>query len=285
MPTPQVTFDPSKNQIEIIDLDDLYHRRDSLEHDPGKPHRTNFHLLIYIQQGSGAHFIDFAPRQFEDHSFIFVREHQVHAFDFSNHLQGKAILFTKDFVEAIQKSMAMPVFSPVYLNKRYCPVFKPSDALRESCVNLLLEVDKESKEHLHNSSVLMFLFSSLLLMIEREKSLSKEQVLSQKQQTTFTRFIQLLEAQFTQTRNAADYAEQLNTTYKTLNQLCKLATDKTAKELIDAYTILEAKRRLILEKQPIQQLADALGFDEATNFVKYFKKHTSQTPTEFKKST
>lgn len=286
MHIPQVSFDSSKKLVDIIDLDeDLYQRRHSLDHDPSKPHRTSFHILIYVAEGSGAHFIDFAPRPFADNHFIFVRENQIHAFDFTNPLHGKAILFTNDFVESIQKSMAMPVFSPVYLNKHYSPVFKPSPTLLESAVSLFLELDKEIKQHTSNSSVLMFLFSSLLLMIEREKNLSSESVLSEKQQTTFTTFVNLLEKQFSQTRHAADYAEQLHITYKTLNQLCKLATDKTAKELIDAYTILEAKRRLILEKQPIQQLADSLGFDEATNFVKYFKKHTSHTPAEFKKST
>lgn len=284
MQIPQVTFDPAKHLIEVIDLHDLQQRRHTLEHDPGKPHRTSFHLLIYIAQGCGAHFIDFASRPFEANTFICVRQHQVNAFDFSQPLEGKAILFTDSFVEAIQQSMAMPVFSPVYLNKHYSPVFKPSKDLLESCVSLFMEVDKECKQHPKTSSVLMFLFSSLLLMIEREKNLSDALVLSQKQQAIFTRFVSLLEQQFTRTRNAAEYADQLHITYKTLNQLCKLATDKTAKQLIDAYTILEAKRRLTLEKQPIQQLADALGFDEATNFVKYFKKHTALTPSEFKKS-
>lgn len=284
MHIPQISFDPAKHLIEVIDLHDLQQRRHSLDHDPGKPHRTSFHLLIYIAQGSGAHFIDFASMPFTANTFIFVRQNQVNAFDFSQPLEGKAILFTNSFVDAIQQSMAMPVFSPVYLNKHYSPVFRPSHDLLESCVSLFMEVDKESKQQSADSPVLMFLFSSLLLMIEREKHLSDKQVLSHKQQATFTQFVGLLEQQFTHTRNAADYAEQLHITYKTLNQLCKLATDKTAKQLIDAYTILEAKRRLTIEKQPIQQLADALGFDEATNFVKYFKKHTALTPAEFKKS-
>ncbi len=284
MQIPQVTFDPAKHLIDVIDLHDLQQRRHSLDHDPGKPHRTSFHLLIYIAQGSGSHFIDFASRPFEANTFIFVRQHQVNAFDFSHPLEGKAILFTNSFVDTIQLSMAMPMFSPVYLNKHYSPVFRPSNDLLESCVSLFMEVDKECKQYPTNSSVLMFLFSSLLLMIEREKNLADEQVLSQKQQATFTQFVSLLEQQFTHTRNAADYADQLHITYKTLNHLCKLATDKTAKQLIDLYMILEAKCRLILEKQPTQQLADALGFDEATNFVKYFKKHTSLTPSEFKTS-
>jgi len=64
----------------------------------------------------------------------------------------------------------------------------------------------------------------------------------------------------------------------------KLATKQTTKQLIDAYVILEAKRKLSIENIRVQQLADELGFDEVTNFVKYFKKNTLLTPSQFKKS-
>jgi|TARA_B110000902_G_scaffold265723_1_gene350866 AraC family transcriptional activator of pobA len=48
--------------------------------------------------------------------------------------------------------------------------------------------------------------------------------------------------------------------------------------------VLEAKRQLVVENIQVNQLAYALGFDEVTNFIKYFKKHTLLTPTQFKKS-
>lgn len=286
MQIPKVNFhppSPSNALVDIVDLENLYQRRKTLDHSPEKPHRTDFNLLIYIDKGEGEHFIDFSHRAFAGGTFIFVREQQVHAFDFSNQLQGKAILFTNGFIEAIQNSMEMPAFSPAYLNRNYSPVFNPSPVLLARCKRLLLEIDEEIAQHNAQSLVLMFLFSSLFLLINREKIALEKSTLNQKQNEKFTQFIGLLEQQFTQTRNAADYAAQLHTTYKTLNTICKLATGKTAKQLIDAYTILEAKRRLTLDKKPIQKLADELGFDETTNFVKYFKKHTAHTPTDFTK--
>lgn len=287
MKIPQVSFKPAtseNNFVEIMDLGDLYHRRKILDHDPEQPHRVAFHALIYIEKGVGSHFIDFTHRRFEDGTFIFVRQNQVHAFDLTSQPQGKAILFTKDFVEDIQKSMRMPVFSPLHLTSAYSPVFTPSPTLQVSCKNLLSEIinEIERKKSDPDPLILMLLFSSLLLMIKREKAKPETQLLSQNQSDKLSQFITLLEQQFTQTRNASDYADQLHITYKTLNHICKLATKKTAKQLIDAYTILESKRRLALEKKSIQQVADTLGFDEATNFVKYFKKHTLVTPSDFR---
>lgn len=48
--------------------------------------------------------------------------------------------------------------------------------------------------------------------------------------------------------------------------------------------ILEAKRRLISGGAPIEALAEALGFSEATNFVKFFRRHTGETPAAFRRS-
>ena len=73
-------------------------------------------------------------------------------------------------------------------------------------------------------------------------------------------------------------------TYKSLNKICKLAVNQTAKQLIDAHTILEAKRKLVIEGIQVQELAYELGFEEVTNFVKYFKKHTLVTPSQFKEN-
>lgn len=83
-------------------------------------------------------------------------------------------------------------------------------------------------------------------------------------------------------RNANFYAKKLNITYKHLNSICKDVADVTAKQFIDAFIILEAKRLLINSEMKSTELAYTLGFEEPTNFVKYFKKYTGLTPNTFK---
>ncbi len=287
MKIPSIEFsasNPAAALIEIIDLHELYRRKDRIDHNPEKPHRVGFSMLIYIQQGSGSHFIDFARWPFEKGSFIFVNKDQINAFDLSERPQGNAILFTDEFIQRIQSNMKMPVFSPSYLKHDYSPVLQTSVSLQESCERLLLEIKTESLGKHLDSLVTMFLFSALFLMLERERSSFYEQRLSNKEHKTYSNFINLLEKQFTQTRNASDYATQLHVTYKALNQLCKRATELTAKQLIDAYIILEAKRRLVVEQKNVQELAYELGFDEVTNFTKYFKKHTRLLPSHFQRN-
>jgi AraC family transcriptional regulator, transcriptional activator of pobA len=46
--------------------------------------------------------------------------------------------------------------------------------------------------------------------------------------------------------------------------------------------VLEAKRILAHTTESVKEIGYDLGFEEPTNFIKYFKKHSKLTPTEFR---
>lgn len=99
----------------------------------------------------------------------------------------------------------------------------------------------------------------------------------------FSEFRHLLAAHFFQTRNAQRYAEMMNISYTHLNKIVKSVTGSTAKSFIDKFVILEIKRRLAVSGISVKELTYLMGFDEPTNFVKYFKKHTRKSPSRFRK--
>ncbi|SLM29662.1 Transcriptional regulator, AraC family (fragment) [Desulfamplus magnetovallimortis] len=68
-----------------------------------------------------------------------------------------------------------------------------------------------------------------------------------------------------------------------MNKIAKAITGNTVKSFIDNFVILEIKRQLAVSDISIKELTYLMGFEEPTNFVKYFKKHTSQSPAQFKK--
>lgn len=78
------------------------------------------------------------------------------------------------------------------------------------------------------------------------------------------------------------YAEQLNVSAIYLSECVKKATGKTAKKIIDEYLTLEAKSVLKQSTKSISEVALSLGFDDDSNFVKYFKKQTGITPRQYK---
>jgi hypothetical protein len=75
-----------------------------------------------------------------------------------------------------------------------------------------------------------------------------------------------------------------STCEKRLGQATSKVLGKTPKELINDRTLLEAKRLLVHGNQSIKEIGFYLGFEEPTNFIKYFRKHTDKTPVEFRES-
>jgi AraC-like DNA-binding protein len=283
---PSIEFSPTDSPatgIELIELEELSERLPTLNLNPTKPHRVNFYILIYITRGEGVHSIDFKSYPYKEGDFLFISNQQVHAFDLKSRAQGKVIMFSQSFAEQISARLNVPIFVLDYLVDWYTPLFTVNPSLTATCEVLLDEIIKEKNESLSDEFVVQLLFSSLFLKLMRERPKNNVTRLSKKQITQISLFLYLLEKHYVASRNASFYADLMGITYKTLNQLCKLASQKTAKQLIDAYTILEAKRKLIVDDVSINEVSDKLGFEEVTNFIKYFKKHTQKTPSQFKR--
>ena len=268
--------------IEIIELDDIYRRRPQLEHDPARPHRVNFHCLLFVKEGLGRHFIDFDSHAIGPGDCVFINRHQIHHFDLVNRPRGQFVLFTREYTDIVYSNIRMPLYTASQFAGRHAPVMRLAPAQVESVTVLLDEITKELRRPVRQPLLHQLLFSSLLLTLLRYREELPSCRLSEKQAIQFDNFLRLLEQHVAETREAADYAARLHITYKSLNALCKQAARQTAKQLIDSYVILEAKRRLAVDTPRVQGVADALGFDEATNFVKYFKRHTGMTPRQFK---
>ena len=281
---PEISFTPvnGKKSIEVIDLSSIQARQSTLDHNPEYPHRVKFHLLLFIEQGRGKHFIDFHHYSFAPNSLIFISKQQVHAFDFSQNPKGKVILFTDEFITQAQTNINIPLFNTFHMTSQWKPVFKPKPDLLERCKTLLCEAEHELQDPHCQEIIVMMLFSALLMMIARERTDIPDS-LNKRQLKTFQRFTELVEQHFCKTRDARNYSDLLHITYKTLNKACKEVRQQTPKQIIDQYTVMEAKRRLVIDNIPVQQLAYELGFDDPTNFVKYFRKHTARTPLEFRK--
>ncbi len=286
MKIPSIQFKPVTHKdvgVEVLELQELYNRSATQQKYSALPHRCNFNCFLYITDGVGSHFIDFNHYPVQSSSVIFINKNQIQAFDHVNKPQGKLIIFTDGFLDALLSNMRLSIFSPSHLSNNYSPTFKLTPLLNESCEVFLSEIEKEQDNLEPSSHLLQLMLATLLTKLIDARPKENTQYISESRSKIFLLFIKNIELNFKKTREATQYAKVLNITYKALNQICKLASNQTAKQLIDAHTILEAKRQLAVDNIQIQQLAYAFGFDEVTNFVKYFKKHTLLTPTQFKK--
>ncbi len=286
---PEVEFRTTalpKVGFEIIDVDQLYHKAASgvLNH-INQPHRINFHNLLIFTQGTGKHFVDFSTFPVEKNTVILINKGQVHAFDLVNKPKAKLVIFTDDYLAEVTAAIDSRIFAPTHFLSSYQPNFSLQASQTDSLLGLITLINNEYQNAAPNSQYLKVLFAAFLTKISEARSEIYHPQMSSTHIKCFERFILDLQQHYTQIHDANDYAARIGTSYKTLNKICKDATNRTVKQLIDAHIVLEAKRRLSIDNVQVQQISYNLGFNEVTNFVKYFKKHTLMTPSQFKKLT
>ncbi|HEX8018197.1 MAG TPA: AraC family transcriptional regulator, partial [Flavobacterium sp.] len=96
------------------------------------------------------------------------------------------------------------------------------------------------------------------------------------------KFSQLVELHYRKHHNVSDYANMLNITPKNLNK--KIVSEKQVAPsiIIKQRIILQAKRLLANTTLSIKEIADYLGYEDYSYFVRFFKSQTGLPPLSFR---
>ncbi len=95
-------------------------------------------------------------------------------------------------------------------------------------------------------------------------------------------FRQNLEKHFLTERKVSFYASLQHLSRKYFSAVIQQQTGKTAGALIEERVLLEARALLQNKELTIGQIADALGFEDASNFGNYFKNGAGLSPLNFR---
>lgn len=267
--------------FEIIKLDYFFKERMNIE--SSIHHRIKFYTILFITDGTGKHHIDFQSYNYQKGSVLFIGKNQIHSWHKSNNVNGYLLLFTEKFLFNNQTKFNDISYTYPYNSTLYKPILNlKSIEYYNSFNSLVFYLFQEYNLPKTNvkEEILQNLLRSLLLKIQSHPTKEDKEVDSELM-VLFIRFQRMLTEKITLTRNANDYCSFLNVSYRELNTACKTLTNRTVKAFIDDLLILEAKRYLSERKNNISQTAYLLGFDEVTNFTKYFKKHVQVSPKEF----
>jgi len=249
-----------------------------------KTHRTNYYKIFIITTGIGQHIIDFKKYNFSTGSFIFIAKNQVQSYDFKPGNSGYIITFSEEFLnESINTKKHLKqswIYNFHFKKPSIQVVAREQEYFSNITERIFLEFHRKDK----SNEIIQALLNLLLLNSERIK---KEELLNCSNTeycNIFFKFKNYIETNFHETRNAKVCANILNISYKHLNNICKKIINKTAKQFIDDFIFLEAKRCLLSSDVSIKSISEHVGFDQATNFIKYFKKHTKLSPAKFREN-
>lgn len=281
---PNIFFESKNNLssgIDILTIENLKKKAQVLNHNPEKAHQIKFNLIVYYTHGKTKQLVDFVWHDIQENNLMHLSKGQINAFQFNESTKGFVILFTDHYLQQQLNRLPENTVNRMFNPHLFSPKIQmPKDSNIINYVSLFF--DEFHKQNEYQSSVCDALFTIIFSKLEALKGFQTFHIKKTEKLVTFLRFKDLVSTHFTKSRNADFYASKLNITYKHLNNICKSLLHITAKTFIDEFIILEAKRRLINSTVKSNELAYQLGFNEPTNFIKYFKKFTGLTPNSFK---
>lgn len=114
---------------------------------------------------------------------------------------------------------------------------------------------------------------------------SRRQAVSEtttRQTELFHRFVSLVHENCAHEREVTFYADRLCISTRYLSTIVRSIAHTTAKEFIDRSVILEIKMLLQSTDLSVQEIAYRLHFPDQSYLGRFFKKHTGESPTEYR---
>ena len=234
------------------------------------PQRRDFHVIHLVTSGKGCHHFEFGLVQLSEGDVFSVRAGQVDWYDDGSDHNALLLIFLPEATPALnlpRLSLSNPL--------------RPSPRDFGRMLSLARLIDSFRAEPPFEDAALCLLRGAVSLF----SSLVGGAVATQhsaRRVSLCERFDELLESHMRSQRSATWYAERLGVAAKTLGRATESVLDCTAKQHIDRNVTLEAKRLLIHTDVTVDEVAVTLGFDESTNFVKFFRRVESCTPRAFR---
>ena len=248
------------------------------------PSRLDFHQLILVTQGQFGHTVDFQLQSMPTGSLLTMRPGQVQCFQVNPPWEGWVVIFRPESVQSTNSIGSQLLgFSvddlPVQLALGTASFEPVRQALAQMHQDAKLAGPMNRVAALERAQLQALLIRLQIASEQLQSGPSTDSSLTRH----FRKFRHAVEQRLHEWHQISAYAKTLGLSEKTLSRATLEVTGLSAKAYLSKRIALEAKRLLAHTHWPIAQVADKLGFDEATNFIKFFRREAGLAPSEFRK--
>jgi len=268
----------STGQFSIRSLQQILNGKDLVHN----LHKHDFYFVLLVMEGKGIHEIDFIQYPVHNHSIFILRPGQVHKLQLSANTTGFIVEFNLSFYQpknTITEHRWKKASSKIYCEVGAARFTKLHSILANVFDEFTLKQDGYI-EAIHANLDIFFI--EYIRQSHNPNSRAKTE--SGYIQERFEGLTNLLEANIGSIKSVSEYADLLNLTSYQLNAITKASVGKPVSFLINEQIILEAKRYLLATSNQIKDIADLLGYEDISYFIRFFKKHTGQSPEAFRKN-
>ncbi|WP_405534718.1 helix-turn-helix domain-containing protein [Streptomyces sp. NBC_00075] len=269
--------------LEVNTVEDFFAQHDDWPWNPPRPVRATFHYLIAVTEGELRHDVDHVTRTITPGQWLWVRPGHTLCWHPPGSARGPFVLFEPDVLRPDIARLLAPLTAhdaPAVLS----PQADDAAWLQQTALQLLDEHRALGRRPLDiHHALRRSLLESLLLRLTNAPGITPTGTATAGTGRTdrYGRFLDALELHFRELHQAADYAELLGCSVRTLSRAARDATGKGVRELIDERRLLEARRLLGGARWDARTVAAHLGFSDPANFGRFFRDRTGLTPAAF----
>lgn len=237
---------------------------------PFPPHRKTVNDFIFVTKGFATRQFGIVHHEIQANEFLSVPKLQISKTDFySDDLQGFYCHFSDDFLQ----------------NNNHLDIQNTKVKLSEDVaarIHQLLEIIHRlfhQNWQLYKDLIAQYLKT---VLIELSFQNNYTAPIGNRKKDLVTNFIELVTLHLNKRLSLSEYAHLLHITPNHLNKIVKHQLGKSAKEIHDEIILQEIKVLLFQTTKDIGEIAFELGFNDVSYFGKFFKRHTQQSPLEYR---
>jgi len=242
-------------------------------------HKHSTFVTVMFTKGTGTDFHSYPVKR---GNVFFLNPGQVHRWSLSADTTGYIFFHTKEFYEMLFPDFPVENF-PFFAPGSNHPLLELWEESVERLAGLYENIISEfTEQFLFKEVKIGSLISQVYVELSR---LYPWQPLTTETSNYFQKvkkLQKLIDENFRKQKQPSVYAEMMNMSTRHLSRICMEVLSISTSEMIHNRIVLEAKRMLIHQDTTVSLIANTLGFEEVSYFIRLFKKKTGMTPTEFR---
>ena len=241
---------------------------------------------LYVQEGFEIK-VDFNVYRTTGPTLFFISPNQVLNIDKLGEATGRLVFYNRDFycIQIHDEEVACDGLLFNNINNMPMTIIPTEEAQFIDHLFLRMEDEFELKDGSLEEMIRTYLKQLLIKSTRLWKVQHLDGVMAARPSTDmefFRRFTQLVEANYKEKHNVADYADLLLVAPKTLTHRFKRLNLPQPNEIIKNRIILEAKRLLVHTDKTAKEIAYGLGYDDPAYFSRLFFIKAGETPSGFR---
>lgn len=240
------------------------------------PHMTQ---IVYCTRGRGEMILDGESIPFHADCVMVVPPHRIHGFCYEGDADGWVVTIENHFLDDLLHRA--PQLRTVLMS---AGVFHLETTPHALLAQALEALTRESAALAPDGQLgaEIQLMSTLLIMARHWPQQAQQASRRDSKAILVDRYYDVVESRYRLQPSVAELAAELRVSESQLRNSCSLVTGMSPIKILHDRVLAESKRCLAYSSLSVGEVSEALGFSDISYFSRFFKKHTSLSPSSYR---